>query len=43
MEFVDFDDIDVEDRLLSAIRADIPGSKLKRIINTHREDATKTI
>ena len=43
MEQIDFDDIDVEDRLLNALRADNPGSKLKRIINNHREDATKTI
>ena len=43
METIDFDDIDVEDRLLSSIRADNPGSKLKRMINTYREDATSTI
>ena len=40
---ISFTDLDVEDRLISCLRADNPGDKLKRVINKTRENATSTI
>ena len=40
---ISFTDLDVEDRLISCLRADNPGDKLKRVINKTRENAISTI
>ena len=40
---INFKNLDVEDRVLSCLRASSSGDKLKRIINIKREDATSTI
>ena len=43
MEGVNFEHLDVEDRLLSCLRADQSGDKLRRVINLRRQNAIDTI
>ena len=40
---ISFKNLDVEDRVLSCLRASSSGDKLRRIINIKREDSTNTI
>ena len=43
MEGINFEHLDVEDRLLSCLRADQSGDKLRRVIDLRRQNATQTV
>jgi hypothetical protein len=43
MELIDFENLDVEDRLLSCLRAEQSGDKLRRVIDLRRQNALETV
>ena len=43
MEGINFEHLDVEDRLLSCLRADQSGDKLRRVIDLRRQNALNTV
>ena len=43
MEGINFEHLDVEDRLLSCLRAEQSGDKLRRVIDLRRQNAIHTV
>ena len=43
MDTIDFEHLDVEDRLLSCLRAEQSGDKLRRVIDLKRQNALETV